>query len=73
MMDDNGIGKLYADDFIKYIHEEENIAGKKILEIGCGTGYLLYELQKEGAEVLGIEPGTYGIKGRQSAHPKFEY
>lgn len=64
LMDDNGIGKLYADDFIQYIcKNEKNIAGKKILEIGCGTGYLLYELQKLGAEVLGIEPGKHGVEG----------
>lgn len=64
LMNDNGIGKLYADDFIQYIcKNEKNITGKKILEIGCGTGYLLYELQKLGAEVLGIEPGEHGAEG----------
>lgn len=64
LMDDNGIGKLYADDFIQYIcKNEKNIADKKILEIGSGTGYLLYELKKLGAEVLGVEPGEHGIEG----------
>lgn len=66
LMDDTGIGKLYASDFITYICKKEgNIAGKKILEIGCGTGYLLYELQKLGADVFGIEPGAYGIEGQK--------
>lgn len=66
LMDDEGIGKLYADDFIEFIlKNDENIAGKRILEIGCGTGYLLYELQKLGADVQGIEPGNYGIQGRE--------
>lgn len=65
LMDDKGIGKSYADDFIKFICEnEKEISGKKVLEIGCGTGYLLYKLQKLGAEVLGIEPGAYGVEGR---------
>lgn len=64
LMDDNGIGKRYADDFIQYIcKNEKNIANRKILEIGCGTGYLLYELKKLGAEVLGVEPGEHGIEG----------
>lgn len=66
LMDDNGIGKNYADDFLKFICENElDIAGKNILEIGCGTGYLLYKLQKLGANVLGIEPGKHGQEGRE--------
>lgn len=32
-----------------------NIPGKRILEIGCGSGSLLYQLQKKGYEVLGTE------------------
>ncbi len=66
LMDDDGIGKLYADDFIEFIcKNEKSIAGKKILEIGCGTGYLLYELKKLGADVQGIEPGAHGARGRE--------
>lgn len=66
LMDDKGIGRLYTDDFLKYICEEEkNVYGKEILEIGCGTGYLLYRLQKLGARVLGVEPGEHGQEGRK--------
>ena len=58
-MDDHGIGKMYADDFLGYILKclGSNLAGKKVLEIGCGTGYLLSLLRDRGASVLGIEPG----------------
>lgn len=66
LMDEHGIGRLYADDFIKYISKgEPNIFGKKILEIGCGNGYLLHELQKLGGKVFGIEPGIHGIDGKE--------
>lgn len=66
MMDNNGIGRLYADDFMEFIWKEEgSIADKKVLEIGCGNGYLLYELKKQGAHVYGIEPGAHGLEGRK--------
>src|SRR5271157_4191320 len=59
MMDDHGIGELYAQDFIRFLTEQfhrETFEKLKILEIGCGTGYLLSRLKQRGAEVLGIEP-----------------
>ena len=36
--------------------------GSTILEIGCGEGILLYELKKNGYQVLGIEPSQNGCK-----------
>lgn len=38
---------------------------EKAYEIGCGTGYLLYELKKLGANVVGIEPGPYARVGKE--------
>ncbi|WP_158618039.1 class I SAM-dependent methyltransferase [Chitinophaga lutea] len=67
MMEDEGIGKRYADDFLAYICQildnKEKLQGAKILEIGCGSGYLLSRLQHEGANVLGIEPGVHCQEG----------
>jgi len=66
MMDDHGIGELYAQDFIRFLTEQfhrETFEKLKILEIGCGTGYLLSQLKLRGAEVLGIEPGDQGQEG----------
>ena len=48
-------GKPYADDFLKLILNQ--FPGKKILEIGCGKGYLLKRLQDKSFSCLGIEPG----------------
>ncbi|MBN3038365.1 MAG: class I SAM-dependent methyltransferase [Candidatus Omnitrophica bacterium] len=60
LLDEKGIGNDYARDFLKFIDRcvgLGNIAGKEVLEIGCGKGYLLSQLQSQGAKVLGYEPG----------------
>lgn len=41
-----------------------NVEGKRLLEIGCQTGYLLSELRKRGASVRGCEPGPSGVIAR---------
>lgn len=57
-MDDYEYGKLYNNDFIDYVIENEKLlSGRSILEIGCGTGFLLNNLKNLGANVVGIEPG----------------
>lgn len=57
-MDDYDLGKMYSNDFLDFLIKKENdITGKTVLEIGCGTGYLLNCLKNLGANVTGIEPG----------------
>lgn len=66
MMDKQGIGRQYADDFLSYIKRQlkrEQLDGLDILDIGCGTGYLLYLLKQHGAKVVGLEPGAHGQDG----------
>lgn len=64
MMDGQGIGQQYAQDFLSYIgRHESDFSGQRVLEIGCGTGYLLSLLKARGADVLGIEPGAQGRDG----------
>lgn len=65
-MDDEGIGKQYADAFLAFMQKEIGLSefdGLKVLEIGCGTGYLLSRLRSLGAECTGIEPGEHGQHG----------
>lgn len=66
LMDGQGIGKQYANDFLKFLNKtvkSDQFYGLRILEIGCGNGYLLSCLKKLGAEVIGIEPGQHGTIG----------
>lgn len=66
MMDSHGIGKQYAYDFLAYIKKQtgrRDFTGCRVLDIGCGTGYLLHLLKSFGAEVVGIEPGGHGQDG----------
>ena len=60
MMEETGIGRQYAEDFLSVIAEgmgTSTLDDLRILEIGCGTGYLLHRLDGLGANVRGIEPG----------------
>lgn len=80
-MSEDGIGRRYAEDFFRFICRNmkgQNQDGIRLLEIGCGSGYLLYRLQNAGLDVLGIEPGgqgqvgahKYGIHIIQEAFPE---
>jgi SAM-dependent methyltransferase len=53
-----GIGRQYTDDFLAFLGPGE-FAGRRVLEIGCGNGYLLSRLSGLGARVLGLEPGEF--------------
>ncbi len=39
--------------------------GKKLLEVGCGTGFFLDEARKAGFEVIGVELSGFGAKYAQ--------
>lgn len=67
-MDESGIGRGYADDFLAFVNSVRGGAGfggRRVLEIGCGNGYLLSRLRALGAAVLGIDPGNH-------AHTKYD-
>lgn len=52
---DGGHQAKAALDFIYYLFPDLN--NKRVLELGCGNGYLLKELYKRGATCYGLEPG----------------
>src|SRR6056297_2660394 len=56
------ISKYYSEIFpykpvqLQFVEKQlAHIQKKKILDIGCATGELSYQLAKEGAEVIGID------------------
>ena len=66
LMDEGGNGQQYAEDFLSFIcraASTQNLSGLRVLEIGCGNGYLLKCMHDRGAEVLGVEPGMHGQNG----------
>lgn len=65
-MSGESIGSAYADDFLTFLREQVVFDLQhpiRVLEIGCGTGYLLHRVRELGAEVTGIEPAEYGQEG----------
>ncbi len=69
LMEEQGIGREYADDFIALLADARgsaDLAGARVLEIGCGTGYLLSRMRDLGATVLGVEPGPHGQTGSKT-------
>jgi len=49
-----------------------NLEGKRVLDIGCGSGYLSYELFKQGANVVGIDISDKWIEFCKEKYPTNE-
>lgn len=47
--------------------------GEVILDLGCGTGDLSYEIQKTGASVLGMDYSPSMIEQAQRKYPQFDF
>lgn len=70
-MDTDLIGSQYAQDFLSFLKRSllrNRLEGARVLEVGCGTGYLLNRLKRLGADVLGLEPGPQGQHGSERFH-----
>ena len=59
----NYLGKLFFSPFLPYIRGTVIAPGRKILDVGSGSGQFLYEMKQFGMEVYGIEPGKFEEKG----------
>lgn len=55
-------GSDYFEDFWQFL-KGFSWSGRRVLEPGCGRGYLLSRLQQEGARCQGLEPGPQGQLG----------
>ena len=45
-----------------FINERAPLAGKRVLDVGCGGGLLAESMAKLGAEVLGIDPAPENVE-----------
>jgi SAM-dependent methyltransferase len=68
-VDNTGAGRRYADDFLdfisKWLDDDQTVRNGRLLEIGCGNGYLLDRLRNRFDTVIGIEPGPQGQAGAE--------
>lgn len=54
-VEDDLLLRAYARDFCIFVDEQNSLQGKRLLEIGCGTGYFLEEALRRGAKAEGLE------------------
>lgn len=65
-MSEGGLGRRYADDFFAFIlRKTGGVKGARLLELGCGSGYLLWRLNEQGADAVGLEPGSQAEEAAQ--------
>jgi trans-aconitate methyltransferase len=48
-------------------------AGERILDLGCGSGDLTYELTKSGASLVGVDASTEMIEQARAKYPAIEF
>jgi len=51
----------------------DNLTGRRILDLGCGHGWLGARLAAAGADVVGIDGSSTLIQQAQAAHPKLTW
>jgi 2-polyprenyl-3-methyl-5-hydroxy-6-metoxy-1,4-benzoquinol methylase len=47
--------------------------GMRVLDVGCGNGFLASWLKSKGCEVVGIDPSASGVKVATEAHPDIRF
>jgi len=63
----NSFEKRKLDDFLK------DINGKKILDIGCGTGRIIQDLLDKGADITGVDVSTEMLKIAEKKFPNSNF
>jgi 2-polyprenyl-3-methyl-5-hydroxy-6-metoxy-1,4-benzoquinol methylase len=51
----------------------EDAAGKGVLDVGCGQGWLSHEFAAHGARVLGIDPSKKNIQAATQQYPDIQF
>jgi trans-aconitate methyltransferase len=60
----------YGTDLLPLLNPQP---GERILDLGCGTGTLTYEIAKTGANVIGIDSSPEMINQAKAKHPEIEF
>jgi len=60
----------YGEDLIGWLHPQK---GERILDLGCGTGQLAFEISESGAEVVGMDKSTEMISQAKASYPHLRF
>jgi trans-aconitate methyltransferase len=60
----------YGEDLVKLLNPQ---AGERILDLGCGTGYLTNLISESGAEVIGIDNSEHMIEKAEASYPNLDF
>src|ERR1700712_2005528 len=68
--DKHGFVSKYGEDLVDVLAPQK---GERILDLGCGTGYLADFISKSGATVIGIDSSLDMITKAKAEYPKLEF
>src|ERR1700755_3090560 len=60
----------YGEDVVQQLAPQQ---GERILDLGCGTGYLTNIIAQAGARVIGIDNSAAMIQRAQAAYPDLDF
>jgi trans-aconitate methyltransferase len=60
----------FGEDVVQLLNPRQ---GERILDLGCGTGYLTNLIAQAGARVIGIDNSTAMIERAQAAYPDLDF
>ena len=60
----------YGEDLVEILNPK---AGERILDLGCGTGYLTSIISNSGASVVGIDNSIEMVAKAKTAYPELEF
>lgn len=60
----------YGEDLVKLLNPQ---AGERILDLGCGTGYLTNLIAESGIEVIGIDNSETMIEKAKASYPDLDF
>jgi trans-aconitate methyltransferase len=60
----------YGEELIGWLHPQ---SGERILDLGCGTGRLTFEISQSGAEVIGMDNSPEMIAKAKAGYPDLQF